>query len=97
MLRRGFSTTLLLLLAIQLLGTVAFAAVCLEPCPDDTDDNSCPPVCSLCTTCTHAQQAIMQATGTAVPLLTMPHVSASRRLAKPSGLSADIFHIPLLG
>jgi len=35
--RRGLSVTLLVILALQLLGSMAFASVCPEPCPDDTE------------------------------------------------------------
>lgn len=95
--RRTVSMTLLALIALQLLGGVALASVCVEPCPDDTDETSCPPVCALCTGCTHAQTAIVQHAATWT-LFTATH----RFVAQPpaplsSQLAADIFHVPLLG
>lgn len=97
MLRRGLSVTLLVIVAVQLLGPVAFAAVCFEPCPDDTEDTSCPPVCALCTSCTHAQQAIVQHSGSNAPHLIAQHDVSQPRFATSSQLPADIFHVPLLG
>lgn len=96
--RRSLTVTLLALLAVQLLGGLVFASVCPEPCPDDAPGATCPPICALCTSCTHAQQAIVQQTPvTAVELITAPHVFPSRDGAAPSQLAADIFHVPLLG
>ena len=97
MLRRGLSVTLLALLAVQLLGAVAFASVCLEPCPDDTDDAGCLPICAVCTSCTHAQQAIVQHAGSGAPMMTAQHVLPQQPLGTSSRLPADIFHVPLLG
>ena len=97
MLRRGLSVTLLVIVAVQLLGSVAFASVCLEPCPDDTGDASCPPICAVCTSCTHAQQAIVQNAGSGAPLMTTQHVIPPHPLGTSSQLPADIFHVPLLG
>jgi hypothetical protein len=95
--RRKVSMTILVLMAVQLLGSMAFASVCLEPCPDDTEDTSCPPVCALCTSCTHAQTAIMQHAASGLPLESI-HRFVPQPPAWPSSqLAADIFHVPLLG
>jgi len=89
--------TLLALIALQLVGGMAFASVCVEPCPDDTEETSCPPVCALCTSCTHAQTGIVQHAASSTPL-TSTHRFVPRQSATPSSrLAADIFHVPLLG
>ena len=97
MARRGLTLTLLALIAVQLLGSMAFASVCLEPCPDDGPGTSCPPVCALCTSCTHAQQAIVQMTVASAPHQIAHHAFHVQRLGKPSPLADDIFHVPLAG
>ena len=95
MFRPGVSFALLAVIALQLLGSMAFA--CVEPCPDDTEQTSCPPVCTLCTSCTHAQTAIVQHSiaGTPLPLARpfAPHSSVPPSFA----LADDIFHVPLRG
>ena len=88
---------MLLLVAVQLLGTMAFASECQEPCPDDTETSSCPPVCALCTSCTHAQTGLVQPTVAVVPGLTAQHLSAHDHSFIPSHGTADIFHVPLIG
>lgn len=95
--RAAVILTLLALLAVQFLGAMAFASACQEPCPDDPEGTNCPPVCALCTSCMHAQQAIVQSNGPAVPLVTAPRLFESERLSSPSLLAADIFHVPLPG
>ena len=97
MARRGLTLTLLALIAVQLLGSIAFASACVEPCPDDTETTSCPPVCAVCTTCTHAQQAIVQAGGATVPFQIARHTFHAQPGGTPSHLAADIFHVPLAG
>ncbi|HVR40080.1 MAG TPA: hypothetical protein VMU84_13365 [Thermoanaerobaculia bacterium] len=98
MFRRSWSATLLVILAVHLLGAMAFAAACPESCPDDATGTSCPPICALCTSCTHAMQAIVQANaGDAISIVTAPHLDPSQSAATPSQLAADIFHVPLLG
>ena len=95
--RRGLLVTLLVIIAVQLLGSMTFASVCPEPCPDDTDGASCPPVCAVCTSCTHAQTAIVQhaVSGT---LLTSTHQFLPQEPASTSSQRADdIFHVPLPG
>jgi hypothetical protein len=59
MARRGVIATLLVIIAAQLVGGILFATVCLEPCADDGSGKTCPPMCALCTSCTHALQAIV--------------------------------------
>lgn len=95
-LRRKLSLTLLAIIAVQLLGLVAFASVCFEPCPDDSDDSSCPPVCATCTSCTHSRQAIVRAAD-GFPIVSAAHAFHSRVAAPPSLIAADIFHVPLPG
>ena len=95
--RRGLTVTLLVLIAVQLLGSMAFASVCLEPCPDDTEETSCPPVCALCTSCTHAQTAIVQHAGSGLPLVSTHRFVPQPPTSPASHLAADIFHVPLLG
>ncbi len=97
MVRRGVSLTILALIAVQLLGTMAVASVCLEPCPDDTEGTSCPPICSLCTSCTHAQTAIVQQAAIGEPLLTARDLAIPQAYSPSSQLADDIFHVPLLG
>lgn len=89
--------TLLVLIAVQLLGAMAFASVCVEPCPDDTEDSSCPPVCALCTSCTHAQTAIVQHAASGLPLVAAHRFVPQPAAAASSRLAADIFHVPLPG
>lgn len=97
MTRRNVVVMLLLLIAVQLLGTMAFASECQEPCPDDTETSSCPPVCALCTSCTHAQTGVVRQAVASVPGLTVQHLSAQNHSFTPSRVAADIFHVPLLG
>lgn len=97
MFRRGLSLALLAILAVQLLGGLALASACFEPCADDAEESSCPLVCALCTSCTHVQPAIAgEATPGACPVAAERYV-ASRVTARPLQLAADIFHVPLAG
>jgi hypothetical protein len=98
MLRRGLTLTILAVLAVQLIGGLAFASACLQPCSDDAPGATCPPACALCTGCTHAQQAIVrQAPSAVAALLFASHVFSSPAGTVPSALAADIFHVPLPG
>lgn len=97
MLRRHVSAALVAMIALQLLGGMAFASVCLEPCPDDTKETSCPPVCALCTSCTHAQTGIVQHAASSTPLTSTQLFVLQPPTSPPSQLAADIFHVPLLG
>jgi hypothetical protein len=95
--RRGLSVTILIVFAVQLLAPFAFASVCLEPCPEDAPGSSCPLVCVHCSSCTHAQTAIVrnEATGT---LLVSTHRFVAHAITSIASLpAADIFHVPLLG
>lgn len=94
---RRLAVTLLLILAVQLLGAMAFASTCPDPCPDDAEGTSCPPVCTLCTGCTHAQTAIVQHSANAVPLMSPQAFVAPQAASTSWKLAADIFHVPLLG
>jgi hypothetical protein len=88
---------LLVLVAVQLLGGVAFASTCPDSCPDDAQGTSCPPICALCTSCTHAQTAIVQRSIVGTPLMATHHFVPQQRLSISSQLTSDIFHVPLLG
>jgi hypothetical protein len=94
MLRRGLTVTLLAIIAVQLLGAMAFASVCLEPCPDDGDGQTCPPVC---TSCTRAQQAILDAMVIGAPEVAAQNILPFQFSASPTTREDDIFHVPLLG
>lgn len=94
---RALAVTLLVILAVQLLGAMAFAPICPEPCPDDAEGTSCPPVCTLCTGCTHAQTAIVQHSASGVPLMSPQAFVAQRAASTSSKLATDIFHVPLHG
>lgn len=97
MARRGVIATLLVIIAAQLMGGILFATVCIEPCPDDGPGTTCPPICALCTSCMHAQQAIVQTAMTDVALAVTPHVFAASHASAPPQRAADIFHVPLPG
>jgi len=97
MTRRTLAAALLLLVACQLAGALAFAAACPEPCPDDIDGSSCPPVCSLCTSCTHARTAIVRVDAMSLALLPATRLFAEPGAIASSPIAAEIFHIPLLG
>jgi hypothetical protein len=97
MARRGIIATLLLIIAAQMVSGTLFATVCLEPCPDDGRGSGCPPVCSLCTSCNHAQRAIVRSPTIAIALGVTRYVFDVRPLAAPSEPAADIFHVPLVG
>jgi hypothetical protein len=89
--------TLLAIIALQLLGGIAFASVCLEPCPDDSEDTSCSPVCAICATCTHAQAAIVQNSTVVAPFLSSRALTGHQPVAASWPLGDDIFHVPLRG
>jgi hypothetical protein len=97
MARKGLSATLLVILAVQLLGVLAFASVCPEPCPDDARGAGCPPICALCARCTHTQPAIVQRPAAGVPLMSTRHFVPQQHRSISSQLADDIFHVPLLG
>jgi hypothetical protein len=89
--------TLLVIIAVQLMGGILFATVCVERCPDDGPGRTCPPVCALCAGCTHALQAIVRSPMMNAALVATPHTFTVRPLPAPSHAAADIFHVPLLG
>jgi len=97
MVRRGLCATLLVIMAVQLLGGLALASVCSEPCPDDGPGTSCPPICTLCTSCTHAQTAIVQRAVASEPLTVVQDFVSQQRICVSSQLTDDIFHVPLPG
>lgn len=95
--RNATVMTLLMLVALQLLGAIALSAVCLEPCDDDEGSGSCPPVCTLCARCAHAQQAIVQREDGGALVTAAQRDDAQQRWGRSSQLAADIFHVPLAG
>jgi len=97
MFRRRLAFALLAVLAVQFAGGLVFASACPEPCPDDTEETSCPPVCALCTSCTHAQQAIVQVATDGFAMAAGRDLFSAQTELTPSGLAADIFHVPLRG
>jgi hypothetical protein len=75
---------------------IGFAPVCNEPCPGDTAQKSCPPFCSFCTMCAHAQQAVIDLPArAAAPVLMARSAFAAPAAAPLSHPAADVFHIPL--
>jgi hypothetical protein len=95
--RSGLSVTLLLLFAVQLFGSMALASLRVDPCPDDTEGTSCPPICALCTSCTHAQSTIAQHAPTGTPIVATQSFVEPAPAAPSSQLADDIFHVPLPG
>lgn len=89
--------TLLALIALQLLGGIAFASECFEPCPDDTEETSCPPVCTLCTSCTHGQMGILEHGPASSPRVAEHPFAIPPSPSMSSSLADDIFHVPLRG
>jgi len=97
MTRRGLCLTLLVIFAVQLLGGMALASACPEPCFDDADGTGCPPICALCTSCTHAQTGIVQHSASGMPVMSMHRFVAQQSASPSSQLADDILHVPLLG
>ena len=101
MVRRGICATLLVIAAVQMLGGMALASPCSDPCsdlcPEDGPGSGCPPICALCTSCPHAQTAIVQRAVVAEPLRATHEMAQQQRFTVSSPLTADIFHVPLLG
>ena len=99
MVRRGIVAMFLVVVIAQIAAGTLFATVCNEPCPDDNGRSTCPPICSSCTMCTHAQQAVVQtrAAGAAMELPVIASVFAPHRLGTTSHRADDIFHVPLPG
>lgn len=97
MVRRALTLTFFAVLVLQLAGGMALASACFEPCPEDSEQSSCPPTCAVCTTCTHAQPAIVQQTGVAETLGRACEPMLHARSAVPTQFADDIFHVPLRG
>jgi hypothetical protein len=87
----------LVIVAVQLLGGMALASACSEPCADDPPGGGCPPICATCTNCTHAQTAIVQRALAAEPLVVSHETVQQQRRFVSSQHSDDIFHVPLFG
>lgn len=97
MARRGLTMTMIALIAVQLIGSMGFASVCLEPCSDEEPETSCTPVCSLCTTCTHAQQAIVPPVPNAGPDRVAVHGFQPQPGGRALPRADEILHVPLAG
>jgi hypothetical protein len=99
MARRGVVAMFLLFVVAQIAAGALFATVCTEPCPDDVGRSTCPPICSVCTVCTHAQQAIVQTpgAGAVMPLPVIASVFTPHRSGTTPQRADDIFHVPLPG
>ncbi|MDP9190217.1 MAG: hypothetical protein M3P06_00755 [Acidobacteriota bacterium] len=95
--RRSLALALLLVLAVQFVGAMVFASACPEPCPDDTETTSCPPVCTLCSDCTHAQQAIVRQPANGPSLAAARRIHSLPSLDASSHVADEIFHVPLFG
>jgi hypothetical protein len=94
---RKRSLVVFAMIALQLLGGLAFASACLEPCPDDPDEASCPPACALCISCTHAPTAIVEHSPHVLPFVATAQYVPTPASSPDSQLAADIFHVPLAG
>jgi len=99
MVRRSIVAMVLVVVVAQIAAGMIFATVCNEPCPDENGSNTCPPICSFCATCVHAQPAVVQTptAGTATPLPVIASVFTLHRLGTTCQCADDIFHVPLLG
>ena len=95
--RRRLCVTLLAILAVQMIGGMAAASFCPDPCPDDVDGAGCPPVCALCTSCTHAQTGIVQDAASGMPSMSTLRFVPRQAAAASSQPAGDIFHVPLGG
>lgn len=96
MARRRLVVLLLMTVVVQLLGMVTVAATeCVEPCPDDTETSSCPPVCALCTSCTHAQTGMVENAVSEEPGLPAHQLLQHELSSAHAHFSAEIFHVPL--
>jgi len=97
MFRRATVAALLLAVAAQLIGGVAFGTGCLEPCPDDGPRGTCPPVCLLCANCSHGGRAEI-VTIDLVPVDALPQADVFTIVTPHLGsqLTTDILHVPIL-
>jgi hypothetical protein len=95
--RHGVCVLLLAMFVVQLLGGTVFPYGCPEPCPDDTEESSCPPVCTVCTSCTHAQSGIVLRASAGVAFRSAERVVARHVASSTLQLTDDIFHVPLRG
>ena len=97
MMRRRLCVALLAILAVQMIGGMAPAPVCPDPCPDDDDGAGCPPVCALCTSCTHALTGIVQDSASGLPSMSTQRFVPRQPAAASSQPAGEIFHVPLGG
>ena len=87
----------LVVLAVQMLGGMALASPCSEACPEDARGGGCPPICALCTSCTHGQTAIVRSAMAGEPVIVMQELVVQQRVLVSSQRTDDIFHVPLPG
>lgn len=98
MLRRTLAFALLAILLLPLAGGIVEASVCLEPCPEDSADEDCTPLCAACTSCTHSQVAgILRGSATDAPSAVVERAAPVTGAGTQSPLVTDIFHVPLSG
>lgn len=95
MLRRHVALALVAMIALQMLGGTAFASECVEPCPDDTEETSCAPLCVLCTTCTHGQKAVVRQAPPVAPAPSERRFALQQLVRTSFAPADDIFHVPL--
>lgn len=95
MVRRILSLVLLLILLAPIAGAVSVAFECDEPCADDSGDGECPPVCTVCTACTHGQKAVVGNSAAKAPPSSFHLVAPSSAHVEGSPFIADVFHIPI--
>lgn len=93
MLRRSLALAILALVVLPLTGGIAFAPVCFDPCPEETGETSCPPVCLACT---HAA-AVMQHAPAGLPLFARTALAAELTVSPSLLFPDDILHVPLFG
>ena len=82
---------------LLLLLTIASGAAvgdCVTACPEDDRDGSCPPSCTHCVCCSHAQAPGMLVDCGGAPLLGFDRQEPPRAGTPSRGISPDILHVP---
>ena len=95
-LRRGLTVSLLAVVVVQLLGTMAFASICFEPCPMTAMARRARRSARSARTA-RAQQAILDSTVIGAPEGAAQSVLPFQLSASPTTREDEIFHVPLLG
>lgn len=96
--RRALRAAIVMIVLALLLAPAALPVDtdCAEPCPEESSESGCQPLCAACTVCAHIQVALTTAS---TPPLPFPQHRASRPfdLAMPDSSAPDeVFHVPLL-